>query len=115
MTPEEIRETIKRTQSEDGGLGRIFEVVFVRRTDSRDGTAKAGDIRILRGRLGAKQARDPVKGLVKVNGKGMSYDAKAYDLLTVREANGGFRSVPLDAVIELRVPDNSKHLVGVPV
>jgi hypothetical protein len=107
MTPEEIRETIKRTQSETGGLGRMFEIVFVKRS--------TGETRVMRARLGATQARDPEKGLVKVNGKGMSYNPKAYNLLTVREASGGFRSIPLDAVISLRVPDNSKHLVGVPV
>lgn len=101
MTPEEIRNAIKATD------GRMFEVVFRKRT--------TGEIRVLRGRTGQMQARDPEKGLVRVNGKGQSYDPVAKNLLTVREASGGFRNIPLDAVISLRVPDNSKHLVGVAV
>jgi hypothetical protein len=115
MTPEEIRKVIESTKHEDDGKGRMFEVTFRRRNDSRDGTAKAGDIRVLRGRLGMKYAITDEGKVKKVNGKGMSYEPKSYDLMTVREANGGFRSIPLDTVVSLRVPDNSKHLIGVPV
>lgn len=121
MTPDQIRQLIKSLQP-DTGKSPIFEIVFRRRTDKKVNgvvVAKAGDLRTLRGRLGMQYGiernDDGSKHVVRVNGKGQPYEAKAYNLLTVREANGSFRNVPMDSVVSLRVPDNSKHLVGVAV
>jgi hypothetical protein len=98
MTPQEIRDEILRTQSEDGGKGRLFTVTFRKRT--------TGELRVMRARLGMK------KGLT---GRGQSYNPADYNLITAREAGGGYRNIPLDAIISLKVPDGSKHLRGVAV
>jgi hypothetical protein len=76
----------------------IFTVVFRRRTDSRDGTAKAGDLRTMQCRFGVS------KGVI---GAEPDRTQKDHDLglATVFEMAGprsGFRRVPLDAVVEVR-------------
>lgn len=109
MTTEEIRATIEATQHEEGGKGRAFEVTFRRRTDKKVGgvlVAKAGDIRVMRARLGMKR---------NLTGKGQAYNPSDYQLVTAWELNNQYRNIPLDTIIALRVPDSSKHLVGVAV
>lgn len=101
MTPDQIREIIAATQHEDGGKGRLFTVTFVRRTDSKDGSAKAGDLRTMRARLGMKR---------NLKGKGLRFDPAAKQLVTAWEAGNGYRHIPLDSIVSLFVPDNSKHL-----
>ena len=102
-----IRAIIEATQHEDGGKGRAFEVTFRRRTDKKVAgvvVAKAGDVRVMRARLGMKR---------NLTGKGQNYNPADYQLVTAWELNNQYRNIPLDTIVSLRVPDNSKHLKGV--
>jgi hypothetical protein len=92
MTPNEIREIILATQNEDGGKGRLFTITFRK---------KDGTLREMRARLGMKR---------NLTGKGQSYDPSKFNLITAWEADNGYRNIPLDRVVSLFVPDNSKHL-----
>jgi hypothetical protein len=98
MTVEQIRKIIETTQDENGGMGRAFEVTFRKRT--------TGEIRVMRARLGMKR---------NLTGKGQPYNPADKQLVTAWELGKHYRNIPLDGIISLRVPDSSKHLVGVPL
>jgi hypothetical protein len=69
--------------------GTIFSICFKKRSN--------GEIRTMHARFGV------TKGL-KDNGQGRAYDPKDYDLLTVYDvAHGGYRSIPLDNILWVRI------------
>lgn len=81
MDTEQIKQLIKSSQ------GKFFSVKFIKRTNgqTRKMTARLGVTKYLKG--GSKPFSDSVHSLITV------YDCQAK----------GYRSIPLDAVIELKV------------
>jgi hypothetical protein len=76
---------------------RLFSVTFVRRTDSRDGVHKAGDLRHMVCRL---HVNKDVKG----NDPNRKERDRNNNLITVFEMNGlksGYKCIPLDAIIQI--------------
>lgn len=92
MNINEVRNLILGTRPDTSRKGKAFKVTFIKSN---------GERREMRARLGV------TKG---VTGKGMAYNPADYNLITVWELNNGFRVIPLTRVVELRVPDKSKHL-----
>ncbi len=87
----DIKEKVKTVaniiKSQDG---KAVTVTFIRRTDDKKTGAKAGDVRVLNGRLGVKK---------HLKGGELKYNPKDYDLLTIFDMQkGDYRSISLDAV-----------------
>ena len=77
-----------------GQNGKAVTVTFIRRTDDKKTGAKAGDRRVLNGRLGVKS---------KLRGGELAYDPADYDLITIYDLQKhDYRSIPLDAVEEIK-------------
>ena len=67
--------------------GKFFTVEFIKRT--------TGELRTMRCRRGVRR---------NLTGKGMAYDALSYALMTVWDVDkGGYRSIPLDRLVRLRM------------
>ena len=70
--------------------GKTVTVTFIRRTDDKKTGAKAGDRRVLNGRLGVKK---------HLKGGELAYNPADYDLLTIFDMQKkDYRCIPLDAV-----------------
>lgn len=90
ITPEQALDLLWQQKVEH----TIFTVCFVRRTDAKDGSAKAGDLRVMR-------AVPNYKALLK--GGAAAYDAIAKRLLVVRDLEkGAIRSIPVDSVVWIK-------------
>jgi len=77
--------------------GQIFFVEFIKRTD--------GQLRKMTCRLGVKK---------HLKGGSKPYSSKAHNLLTVFDMEkGGYRAIPVDAVLKLTVNGQSFNFAGV--
>jgi hypothetical protein len=98
MNVDTLTKLIEATREAGRKYGRRFEITFIK----KDGTR-----RTMHARLGVSKG---------VTGKGMSYDPAKYGLMTVWDTSAqGYRQVNLNTVIQLRLPDRSRHLRTVPV
>lgn len=97
------------------GRGCMFGVAFERRTDSRDGDLKQGDIQVVYGRFGVKKhlrsrvIEDVVNGTSIVVGGGASYDRCNHNLFCFyvmhrQDGRGhGYRCIPFDGLRWLKL------------
>ena len=79
----------------------IFSITFRRRTDSKDGLHKAGDVRVMTCRLHVN------KGVKGVDPNRRERD-KANSLITVYEMgkSAGYKCVPVDSIIAVSGVEN---------
>ncbi len=78
------------------GKGRLFEVTFIK---------KNGQSRLMRCRLGMQR---------NLTGKGMTWNPRDKSMMTVWSADTrDYRLINLNTITNLRLPDNSKHLIAV--
>jgi hypothetical protein len=93
MTSNEYHQIVERFNAHGH---RIFTVTFHRRTDSRDGKQKAGDLRHMVCRLHVQQAKG-----VDSNRKERDRDNNLITVFEMAGTKSGYKCIPVDAIVDI--------------